>query len=211
MILSANSSGCVGSCGVGCHTLVYGDDAEAGTRIEDGMENNGVDRFTDEVIDVYRTTVRELYAFVSRRSGGSRELAEDVTQETYLRATAAWRRRGLPDCPLAWLKMVARNLLLNHFRRHRLEPVDSTALESVFAETGQGGTENGALVCWGLARVGARHARVLEAFYIDGVSVRGMAENLGISERAVEGRLRRARIALKKVLTPHVGVGGEVT
>ncbi len=39
-----------------------------------------------DVIGVYRETVHELYRFVWRRSGGSRELAEDITQETYLRA-----------------------------------------------------------------------------------------------------------------------------
>ena len=70
-----------------------------------------------DVIGIYRETVQELYRFVSRRSGGSRELAEDVTQETYLRAVREWRSGRRPDVPLAWLQTVARNLLLNHYRR----------------------------------------------------------------------------------------------
>ena len=40
----------------------------------------------DELMGIYRETVEPLYRFVSCRVGASRELAEDITQETYLRA-----------------------------------------------------------------------------------------------------------------------------
>ncbi len=165
----------------------------------------------NELIVVYRDTVDKLYEFVSRRSGGSRELAEDVTQETYLRATTAWPRNGLPDSPLAWLQTVARNLLLNHFRRRQPELFDAADIDTVLGRTASNGTEAGALVCWGLARLNARHARLLEAFYIDDRPVRSIAVEFGVSERAIEGRLRRARLALKKLLLPHVGTKGEMT
>ena len=175
------------------------------------MKDNESGRFSDELIVVYRETVNELYEFVSRRAGGSRELAEDVTQETYLRATTTWPRRGLPDCPLAWLQTVARNLLLNHYRRRQPEPLDSTDIDTVLGSAATDGTEAAALVCWGLARVSPRHARVLEAFYIDEKPVRSIAADFGVTERAIEGRLRRARRALKKLLLPHVGTKGELT
>ncbi len=175
------------------------------------MNDNESGRFPDELIRVYRETVNELYAFVSRRSGGSRELAEDVTQETYLRATTAWAKRALPECPLAWLQTVARNILLNHYRRRRPEPIGATDFDTVLGGAASNGTEAAALVCWGLARLNARHARLLEAFYIDDRPVRSIADDFGVTERAIEGRLRRARLALKKLLLPHVGTKGEVT
>jgi len=174
------------------------------------MRDSEPDRFPDELTHTYRETVNELYEFVSRRSGGSRELAEDVTQETYLRATTAWARGGLPDCPLAWLQTVARNLLLNHYRRRRPEPIGSTDLDTGLGSAASNGTEAAALVCWGLARLSARHARLLEAFYIDDKPVRSIASDFGVTERAIEGRLRRARLALKKLLLPHVGTKGEL-
>jgi RNA polymerase sigma-70 factor (ECF subfamily) len=167
--------------------------------------------FSDELIAVYRGTVNELYEFVSRRAGGSRELAEDVTQETYLRATTTWPRRGLPDCPLAWLQTVARNLLSNHYRRQRPVLLGATDIDAVLGSASSDGREVAALVCWGLARMSARHARVLEAFYIDEKPVRRIAADFGVTERAVEGRLRRARRALKKLLLPHVGTKGGIT
>jgi len=168
-------------------------------------------RFSDEMIVVYRETIDKLYEFVSRRSARSRELAEDGTQETYLRATKAWRRSGVPTCPLAWLQTVARNLLLNHYRRRQPELIGSTDLDAVLGGGASGDTEAAALVCWGLARLNARHARLLEAFYIDDKSVRSIAADFGVTERAVEGRLRRARLALKKLLLPQLGMKGETT
>jgi DNA-directed RNA polymerase specialized sigma24 family protein len=51
-----------------------------------------------------------------------------------------------------------------------------------------------------MARLRRGHADVLEAFYFDGKSVRDIARERSLSERAVEGRLRRARAKLKKKL-----------
>ena len=175
------------------------------------MKDNESGRFPDDLMVVYRETVTELYGFVSRRSSGSRELAEDVTQEAFLRAMTAWARAGLPDCPLAWLQTVARNLLLNHYRRRQPELLDSADIDTLLGNPASNGTEAAALVGWGIGRLKTRHARVLEAFYIDDRSVRSIAADFRLTERAIEGRLRRARLALKKVLLPHVGTKGGMT
>ena len=173
------------------------------------MNDDASSRFSNELILVYRETVAPLYEFVSRRAGRSRELAEDVTQESYLRATTAWRKDGLPDRPIAWLQTVARNLLVNHFRKRRPDLIDSTEIDTLLGAAPTDGSETAALVCWGLARLNARDARVLEAFHIDGRPIRSIAAALGDTEKAIEGRLRRARLALKKLLLPHVGTKGD--
>ncbi|MBP1660951.1 MAG: sigma factor, partial [Candidatus Aminicenantes bacterium] len=51
-----------------------------------------------------------------------------------------------------------------------------------------------------IARLGRRKARAIEAFYFDGLSVREIAGEMAVSERAVEGLLRRARGSLRAVL-----------
>src|SRR4051794_8283173 len=76
------------------------------------------ERFSDErLMQVYQDTVRPLYAFISRRCGGDRALAEDITQEAWLRGVREWSAKGIPDRPLAWLATVARNLLLDLHRQ----------------------------------------------------------------------------------------------
>ncbi len=163
-----------------------------------------------DVIGVYRETVQELYRFVSRRSGGSRELAEDITQETYLRAVREWQSRRRPDVPLAWLQTVARNLLLNHYRRKTPELIDAARIDALFDDGPADGPDAAALVYWGLARLGRRRGELLEAFYLEDKNTATIAREFGISERAVEGRLRRARQALRTQLERMIKQNGEM-
>ena len=51
----------------------------------------------DDWIDLCRTHMPVLYRAISRRVGLDRELAEDVTQEAWLRAIDSWRRTGVAE------------------------------------------------------------------------------------------------------------------
>ena len=166
----------------------------------------------ETLISTYRELVRPLYAYVSRRCGSDRGLAEDVTQETWLRAVVAWKKAGLPENPLAWLKTVARNLIINYHRRTPLVSLDALPpgweVKALSGEDGDGSPDISATVSWGLARLRPAQARIIEAFHLDGLKVREIALEMGLSERAVEGRLKRAREKLRKKLTPAVASGG---
>ena len=151
------------------------------------------------LLEIYRETIRPLYAYVSRRVGGDVGLAEDLAQETWMRAVETWPARGVPDEPLAWLIRVAHNTLVSHFRRMRPEPVDPATLDLEAAEFKPETPDSATVVGWGLARLRGSHASVLEAFYFDGKTVAEIATEQSVSERAIEGRLRRARTKLKKV------------
>ena len=153
-----------------------------------------------DVIRIYQETIRPLYAFVSRRVGGDAGLAEDLVQEAWMRALDAWPAQGLPDEPLAWLIRVARNTLVSHFRKTRPEPVDPSSIDIEAPNFSADTADTAALVSWGLSRLRRGHAELLEAFYFDGKNVRDIARERSLSERAVEGRLRRARARLKKTL-----------
>lgn len=154
----------------------------------------------DELVLLYRKTVRPLYGFVSKRVGGDRSLAEDIVQETWMRALDAWPRRGMPDEPLAWLQHTARNVLVSHFRRSRPQPLDPASVDLGDDRFSPDTPDAAALVNWGLARLRPAQARLLEAFHFEGRSVREIAVQRGLSERAVEGRLRRARTKLRRKL-----------
>jgi RNA polymerase sigma-70 factor, ECF subfamily len=150
----------------------------------------------DEIRRIYQATIDDLYGFVSRRCAGDRDLAEDVTQETWLRAVRAWHNDGIPDRPLAWLTTVSRNLLSNHFRQRRPEPLDDGVAESL-PEPAAEDERPRSLLSRALARLPLPQMRLLEAFHFEKRRVADIATSLGVSERAVEGRLRRARQQLK--------------
>jgi len=160
------------------------------------------------LIRTYKDTVHDLYRFVSRRCGGNRSLAEDVTQEAWLRAVVDWRKKGLPDEPLAWLVTVARNLLSNYFRRVRPIPIEQAPrgwdIDATDDRLDSDTPEIAVLLSWGLARLKTEQAEMLEAFHFEKQKVAEIAVSKGLSERAVEGRLRRARLSLRKILVPEL-------
>jgi len=161
------------------------------------------DRITeDELERIYDDTIAGLYGYVSRRCAGRRELAEDVTQETYLRALRDWRARGCPENPLGWLTTVARNLIVSHFRKRENVSLDSVSPAEVLAafdaDTVGDSEEIASLVNQALSRVPPAEAQLLETFHYDRLKMSQLALAYGISERAVEGRLRRARERLRR-------------
>lgn len=162
--------------------------------------------------EVYRETIGPLYAFVSRRCAGERALAEDVVQETWLRAVDTWRRQGLPESPMAWLTTVARHLLINHFRRRRPLALDDKTAESLLAVVDNGlateSEEVATMIQWGLAQLPVQHAGLLTAFHLDDRPVAAIAREFRLSERAVEGRLRRARQKLRHLLERTISKHG---
>lgn len=158
-----------------------------------------------EWLAIYRRTVHPLYAFIARRTGGLRPVCEDIVQETYLRALDDWRRKRVPDSPEAWLKRVARNLWVDGFRRNRW--LVSSEVEEL---PDPGGAEDSARsleIARAVSALGGKRARVVEAFYFDGLSVREIAAEMGVSGKAVEGLLRRSRRSLKALL-PETGPEG---
>lgn len=157
----------------------------------------------------YRETVLPLYGYMAKRTGGNRELTEDIVQESYLRALDDWRFKKAPDLPLAWLKRVARNVLIDHLRQRRR---DAKAAPDLGAGNGQRSPEDefeSLEIFLAVSALGRKKARALEAFYYDGLSVREIAGEMALSERAVEGLLRRARQSLKALLPDPANDGGE--
>ena len=156
-------------------------------------------------IELYRREMPSLYSAISRRVGGERVLAEDVTQEVWLRALGSWEVSGLPDQPGAWLRTVAWNVLRNYFRRKTIESATLEELglgvDDVQAEAHTAtGAEDARRIQAGLARVPPEQALLLEERYFDGLSMRVLAESRGTTERGIEGRLHRARGALARAL-----------
>lgn len=172
------------------------------------------ERVSDEALQqICDRTLDDLYGYVSRRCGGQRELAEDIVQETWLRAVRTWRRNGPPANAVAWLNTVARNLLIDGLRREKIiafEAVSSDdVLRAIEDNSYSESSEIATAVNQALARIPDAEAQLLEAFHFERFKVSQLATKYGISERAVEGRLRRAREHLRRELVHTQNVEGD--
>ena len=47
------------------------------------------------------------------------EIAEDITNDTFLWASETWGSKGIPENPTAWLYTVAKNKTKDYFKRHK--------------------------------------------------------------------------------------------
>jgi len=94
----------------------------------------------------YRRHGEEIRAYLTRRLPRPEE-AEDLTQETFLRAMAAEGRLRDPGALRGYLFTTAHNLLVNHLSRRRLVQVESDLAEGqsleLVAGTGAAGGDAG--------------------------------------------------------------------
>ena len=69
--------------------------------------------------ELYEDHVWEVFGFFAYRLG-SRQVAEDLTQVTFIKALRAWDRYDpVRSAPLTWLLAIARNVLIDHYRADR--------------------------------------------------------------------------------------------
>jgi RNA polymerase sigma-70 factor (ECF subfamily) len=154
----------------------------------------------------YERALPRVYSFVLARCGGGAAEALDLTQETFVDAIRDRSRYDGRADPITWLCAIARHKITDHFRRRMREERRHLAL--VAAEPGEdaGPTPSNHVdaretVLEALRSIPGSHGVVLALHYLDGHSVREIAELLGRTESAVESLLTRARESLKRVYT----------
>jgi RNA polymerase sigma factor (sigma-70 family) len=70
---------------------------------------------------LFRHEAGKMAAVLTRLLGFEHyELAEDIVQDTLLKAMSAWKLRGAPENPSAWLHTVAKRKAIDALRSHKL-------------------------------------------------------------------------------------------
>lgn len=162
---------------------------------------------TDDEAELLRALHAEhgdaLHAHAVRLCGGDRQRAEDLVQETLLRA---WRHPEALDpdrgSVRAWLFTTARHLAIDAWRRRsvRVNEVVTDALPEPPAEDETDRAVEAWTVAEALARLSPAHREVLLECFYRGRSVAEAAVRLGVPPGTVKSRTHYALRSLKLAL-----------
>src|SRR5919107_4211434 len=162
-----------------------------------------------DVLRILLDNHARFLGFLERRVG-SRDEAEDILQEAFVRSLGRTDMLQSPESATAWFYRVLRNALIDH---HRRQGTRRQAFDRLAAEIGDGSVspdqELEAVACACimalLDTLKPEYGAALRRVELDGLSVRRFAEEAGITPGNAGVRLHRAREALRRQVARSCG------
>jgi RNA polymerase sigma-70 factor (ECF subfamily) len=180
-------------------------------RIPAGAHSDGRDVSSSEadlLRELHDQHAGALWAYAVNLTNGDRAKAQDVVQETLLRA---WRNPKVLDqsggSARGWLFTVARRIVIDDWRaaRSRPEQVTADVPERAVPDEAEH-TVDRHLVVAAMRTLSAEHREVLLECYFRGSSVAEAAATLGVPPGTVKSRTHYALRALRTALEEMGGV-----
>lgn len=150
----------------------------------------------------------ELRHYITKKVSDT-HLAEDLIQEAFLRAMVQGAKFCTLDDPRAWLFRVCRNLLVDHWRKHRHLDILPDDFESTVAEETRPDEPLGDLLdCIepNLHHLSASDQSIIRACDLAHQTVQQYADEQGLTLTATKSRLLRARARLREAMVTRCGV-----
>jgi len=163
---------------------------------------------------LYERYFEPLYGFVFCRVNGSREIAEDITQYVFLTMVRNLHTfQASKGNFYGWLCGIARHRIadaLRFQRKHEPLAAESADVEAQYAvplsrmerqllpDEILANKELQSYVAGVLARLPDHYRQALSAKYIEDLDVNAIAQKMGLSEKAAESLLTRARNFFRK-------------
>lgn len=172
----------------------------------DGVTGDEDDAIITALYQVYRAP---LMSFVLRLTGGDRQQAEDIVQETMVRA---WREAGRLDLSspslMPWLTAVARRIVIDEHRRKRARPAESGEDSAPDLPVGDSAAETvlRVAVADAMRQLTSSHRQAISETILRDQTASQAAMILGIPVGTVKSRVHYALRVLEAVLAER-GLG----
>jgi RNA polymerase sigma-70 factor (ECF subfamily) len=166
--------------------------------------------------DLVKAHTRRVYAICYRFTGSDQE-AQDLTQDVFLRVFRSLKsfRAGEGSFGV-WLSRLARNLLIDHYRRNKLDRASSSIeeqlpmLEEKTAALGRtegmlAGREASEFLQTALQKLSPDLRETVILRDLEEMEYREIAQVLHVPEGTVKSRLNRGRAELGRILQRYKG------
>jgi RNA polymerase sigma-70 factor (ECF subfamily) len=158
---------------------------------------------------LYSQTYLSIYRFIFGLYGGPTEEVEDMTAETYYRA---WKSRshfkGSEEAATAWLFKIARNLVIDAYRRRKNRPNSEMVPDNYYdtqLEDFRNNPENEAITSEQiqillsiLSSIPIEKRDLIVLRYILGWPVKRIANHYGLLENTVTVKIRRTLTLIRR-------------
>lgn len=148
--------------------------------------------------ELYENHYKELVAY-GTRMGGSKELAEDLVQETFVKALMNTETVAdlSPSKQRAWLYRTFKNLFFDRYRRAVLEnEYEQSWKPEYFEDHGIQEIENAIL----LQSITPQDRAIFQLRYFDGYSAEEISQMMNLPPGTIRSKLSRCRKYLKRNL-----------
>jgi len=152
---------------------------------------------------LYRRHTPRLYQFALRLLGGNELDAEDVVQETWIRATAGLGEFRWESSMKTWLTGIALNLCRGLFRRHDRKWIEMR--DDLELVTGPPREHERIDLEAAIAKLPPGYRTVVILHDVEGLTHEEIGRELEISANTSKSQLSRGRRMLRSLLEPHEG------
>ena len=155
----------------------------------------------NELVDsLYREYYTEMVE-TAQRCGCSLEYAEDIVQEVFQIACVKFAEMNVSESRVGWLFITLRNRIGNNYRAMRYAQNLREQIKTSYAVTHE---DHLKLTVLYSGLVSSEELDLLIRFYIDGVSAKQIAEELGINLEKCKKRIQRAKAHFLKEYKEHI-------
>jgi RNA polymerase sigma-70 factor (ECF subfamily) len=143
--------------------------------------------------------IPDLRAFARFLSGNPTE-ADDLVQDTVVRALNAYDHFDLNTNIKAWTFTILRNIRINSYRKRRFEELDEATMQTMSARASQEDSLELKEVLAALKTLPPAQREVITLVRAGGLSYEEAAEIMGCKLGTIKSRVNRADAALREVL-----------
>ena len=158
--------------------------------------------------DLYNLHVDRVYRLAYRLAGGDPDLAQDFTQEAFLRAFDRLVDFRGKSAFATWLHSITVSVSLNGLRkvkRHRQREADLEEGELVFSNARQAEPDLKTRLRRAIAALPERYKTVFVMYDVEGYTHEEIGSVLGLPVGTSKARLSRAREKLREALADFAG------
>ena len=158
---------------------------------------------SDAFAGFYQRSAPGLRAYLTRISG-NHALADDLTQESYVRFLCATRPEGGEVNYRRYLFRIATNLLRDHWRKPKAACLEDVPERLLTARDGLAHIESQATLDPAMALMKPRERQLLWLAHAEGYSHREIAEITGLGATSIRLLLFRARRKIARLLREQI-------